>query len=61
MPEQRRPEPQVPGTKCLTFTFYSHLFLRPVCMLYIKKVIQPKYLSMSLLLSSVSNSMLEAI
>jgi hypothetical protein len=59
MPEQRRPEPRVPSMKCSTFTFSTLIRLRPVCMLNIKKVIQVVYLPMSLLVSSVSNSMLE--
>lgn len=60
MPEQGRPEPQVPGRKCLTSTFNFHLFKASLYFVYEKKVIQVAYLSMSLLSSCVSNSMLEA-
>lgn len=37
MPEQRRPEPQVPGMKCLTFTIYFHLFKAGLSVVHEKK------------------------
>jgi len=37
IPEQRRPEPQVPSMKCLTFTFYFNLYKASLYVVYEKK------------------------